>query len=256
MPMPSDTVPPCTLRISDPTLQLQGEQLAAKLAIPLLNSFSESPQLVLTPTRLELQVPSIGGPIFVDFTGGKNAHRRQFGGGRGQPLARAVGLKGGLTPRIIDATAGFGKDAFVFASLGCQVLMIEQQPIIAALVADAMQRAKQHTDTSDIISRLRLHQGDAVTYLAEIAEADRPDVVYLDPMYPAREKSALVKKEMQFLQQLVGTDNNNRELLAVSRQAAIKRVVVKRPKGAEYLADQQPHASIESKNTRYDIYTP
>lgn len=254
--MLSDNTPSCTLRVSEPSLLLQGEQLADALAIPLVNSLSEAPQLVLTATHLELQVPAIGGPILVDFTGGKNAHRRQFGGGRGQPLAKAVGLKNGLTPRIIDATAGFGKDAFVFASLGCQVLMIEQQPVIAALVADAMQRARHHADTSDIISRLRLHQGDAVTYLANLSEADRPEVVYLDPMYPTRDKSALVKKEMQFLQQLVGANNNNNELLAIARQAAIKRVVVKRPRGAEYLADQKPHASIESKNTRYDIYTP
>ena len=80
-------------------------------------------------------------------------------------------------------------------------------------------------------------------------------MVYLDPMYPAREKSALVKKEMQLLHQLVGTDSNSAELLNIARNVALKRVTVKRPKGAEFFADQKPHVSIESKNTRYDIYT-
>src|SRR5690554_1462178 len=254
--MSSTKVPLCSLRVSDLSLTLQGKQLAESLAIPFVNTASETLQLVLTPAHLELHAPAIGGPIIVDFLAGKNAHRRQFGGGRGQPLAKAVGLKGGATPRVIDATAGFGKDAFVLASLGCQVMMVEQQPLIAALVVDAMQRASEQEETAGIISRLQLHQGNAISYLSSLTEADRPDVVYLDPMYPAREKSALVKKEMQLLHQLVGPDSNTAELLDISRKVALKRVAVKRPKGAEYFANQKPHVSIESKNTRYDIYTP
>tara|TARA_R100001591_G_scaffold63702_1_gene73499 strand:+ start:138869 stop:139624 length:756 start_codon:yes stop_codon:yes gene_type:complete len=244
-----------SLAVTNAELDDKAVLLADGLGLPVAPLDIQSAQLVLSPSRLELRVPEIGGPIFIDFTAGKYQHRRQFGGGRGQPLAKAVGLKKGATPYIIDATAGFGRDAFVLASLGCRVTLIEQNPVMAALLADALQRAMDDKAVTEIISRMQLHQGNAIDYLAGLSDTDRPDVVYLDPMYPSRDKSALVKKEMQLLHQLVGPDSNSSELLTVSRDVALKRVAVKRPKGAEFFANQQPHVSIESKNTRYDIYT-
>lgn len=237
------------------TLANTAAAIADQYQLELADLNADTVQLVLTDTRLEIRAPQLGGPIFIDFTAGKNLHRRQFGGGRGQPLAKAVGLKQGLNPHIIDATAGFGRDAFVFASLGCRVTMIEQQPLIAALLEDALKRAQSDAETAQIVSRMQLHHVNAMDYLATLNESDRAEVVYLDPMYPAREKSALVKKEMQLLHQLVGPDNNSEDLLNLARRSALKRVTVKRPKGAEYFAGQKPHVSIESKNTRYDIYT-
>jgi 16S rRNA (guanine1516-N2)-methyltransferase len=236
------TIQITSLAVTDATLSNRAALLAEQLNLELMLPDAEKAQLILTPNRLEIRYPQLGGPVFIDFVSGKNQHRRQFGGGRGQPLAKAVGLKNGA-------------NAFVFASLGCQVTMIEQQPLVAALLADAMQRAQTDAETAQIISRMQLHQSDATKYLASLNEAERPDVVYLDPMYPAREKSALVKKEMQLLHQLVGPDSNSAELLNIARKVALKRVTVKRPKGAEFFADQKPHVSIESKNTRYDIYT-
>lgn len=244
-----------TLAVTDATLSDEASLLAEKYQLELNILDSEKAQVVLTASRLEIRVPQLGGPVFIDFTAGKNQHRRQFGGGRGQPIAKAVGLKKGANPSIIDATAGLGRDAFVFASLGCQVTLIEQQPLVAALLADAMQRAQTDAETAEIIARMQLHHGNAMDYLASLSEAERPDLVYLDPMYPVREKSALVKKEMQLLHQLVGPDTNSEDLLNLARKVALKRVTVKRPKGADYFANQRPHVSIESKNTRYDIYT-
>lgn len=244
-----------SLAVTDPALKGQADIIAEHCGLQLASINTDLPQLVLTDTRLEIRVPDLGGPIFIDFTAGKNQHRRQFGGGRGQPLAKAVGLKKGANPYIVDGTAGFGRDAFVFASLGCRVTLIEQHPVMAALLADALQRAVADDSVAEIISRMQLHQGNAVNYLASLAETDRPDVVYLDPMYPSRDKTALVKKEMQLLHQLVGPDSNSSDLLNMSREVSLKRVAVKRPKGAEFFANQQPHVSIESKNTRYDIYT-
>lgn len=244
-----------SLAVTDAELNNKAILIAPHCGLQVAALDSNIAQLVLSNSRLEIRVPELGGPVFIDFTAGKYQHRRQFGGGRGQPLAKAVGLKKGATPYIIDATAGFGRDAFVFASLGCRVKLIEQNPVIAALLADALQRAVEDHEVKDIISRMQLHQGNAVDYLAGLSETDRPDVVYLDPMYPSRDKSALVKKEMQLLHQLVGPDSNSLDLLNVSREVALKRVAVKRPKGAEFFANQQPHVSIESKNTRYDIYT-
>ncbi len=101
--------------------------------------------LVLTAERLELRKtdePKLGS-IFVDLVGGAVGHRRKFGGGKGQSIAKAVGLNKGSTPRILDATAGLGRDAFVFASLGCHVQMIERNPVVAALLEDGLERARQ-----------------------------------------------------------------------------------------------------------------
>jgi len=202
--------------------------------------------------KLALFPPNTG-PVFVDFMSGKKNHRRQFGGGKGQPLARAV--LAAEHPQIIDATAGMGGDAFVFASLGCQVTMVERSPIIAALLNDALERV-QHTETpeeiQEIINRLSLINEDATKYLT--AQAPVSDVVYLDPMYPEKKKKAATKKEMQALQHLVGPDIDSEKLLAAALKVAQKRVIVKRPKKAPTLTGIQPNASIQSPNTRYDIY--
>ena len=93
-------------------------------------------------------------------------------------------------------------------------------------------------------------------FLTDLPEPNWPDVIYLDPMYPSRDKSALVKKDMQILHQLVGHDATGAELLSIAVQRAKKRVVVKRPKGAPLLNTLKPVAEVVSKNTRYDIYAP
>lgn len=228
------------------------EQLASQLTLTLQPADENLNQLWLSGHGLALNMPSLGKPFYIDFNGGKYDHRRKFGGGRGQPLAKAVGLKQGQNPSVIDATAGFARDAFVLASLGCSVTMIEQNAIMAALLADALSRATQNADTADIAVRMKIHHSNAIQFLTE--NYITADVIYMDPMYPTREKSALVKKDMQLLHQLAGADTDSAELLAVARQKAGKRVVVKRPKGAEFVGEQKPSASIQSKNTRFDIY--
>lgn len=229
----------------------QAQRLAAQLALPLAALDKQQIQLRVGKA-LSLNVPGLGKPFVIDFAGGKYDHRRKFGGGRGQPLAKAIGLKQGKTPEVIDATAGFGRDAFVLASLGCQVTMLEQNGIMCLLLADALKRAGETIAIADIAARMAVHPGNAIDYLNNTAVT--ADVIYLDPMYPSREKSALVKKEMQLLHQLVGADTDSAELLAAARQKAQKRVVVKRPKGADYVGGEKPAASVESKNTRFDLY--
>lgn len=244
----------CSLRVSDPSLTPQGQKLAQALGLPFVSDSSDMLQLVLTPLRLELSAPKIGGPISIDFVSGKNAHRRQFGGGRGQPFARAIGLKKGQNPSIIDATAGFGRDAFVLASLGCQVTLLEQNTLLVALLQNALQRAYDDDDILPIVSRMQVHATESIDFLTALDPTQHPDVIYLDPMYPDREKAALVKKDMQLLHQLVGEDTQSTALLRVALQKACKRVVVKRPKNAGFVAGHRPNVSISSKNTRYDIY--
>lgn len=233
--------------------------LAAELALPQLTELTVPPThlLVLTPQRLELRQlgPDAPGPVFVDFIAGAAAHRRQFGGGRGQPLARAVGLKGAVLPTVIDTTAGLGQDAFVLASLGCTVRMVERSPIIAALLRDGLQRAAQDREIGTWVrERLTLCQADGRDYLRGLEEDQRPDTVYLDPMYPHRRKTALTRKEMRLLRQLVGDDQDTSELLAAALACARRRVVVKRPRLAPALAGPAPHGQIVTPNTRFDLY--
>ena len=213
-------------------------------------------QLVRTEARLELRSTGKGapGPVFIDFVSGKSAHRRQFGGGRGQPLARAVGLKKGETPTILDATAGLGRDAFVLATLGCKVTLIERSPIVHALLADAIERALQDSTVADIVDRFTLINANAIEFMKTLSGDERPDVVHLDPMYPHRDKSALVKKEMRVFRDIVGDDLDSAQLLSAARECALKRVAVKRPIKADYLGGMKPDAEIKSPNTRYDLY--
>ena len=229
--------------------------LSERFALPLSKQLEKTQcQLVVSTQQLAIHAPNLVSPITVDFTQGKSAHRRQFGGGRGQPLAKAIGLKKGATPTIIDATAGYGKDAFVLATLGCQITLLERNPLLAALLEYAIAQAQRDPNIDAIAQRMTLCHKNAIQYLTSLTSDQQPDVIYIDPMYPSRQKSALVKKEMQLLHQIVGPDTDSTQLLAIARQTAIKRVVVKRPKSAQPIADQKPSATVESKNTRYDIY--
>lgn len=212
--------------------------------------------LVLTDEHLELRdlrhTPISA--LYIDFVNGALGYRRQHGGGRRQPLAKAIGLRPGTNPTVLDATAGLGRDAFVLACLGCDVMMTERSPIVAALLRDGLLRAARASETADIVQRLQLIEADAAVFLRSCNRESPPDVVYLDPMYPERKKSALVKKEMQFLHTIVGADTDSTELLETALAHARRRVVVKRPSSAPSLEGPKPQLCIESKNTRYDIY--
>ncbi len=204
---------------------------------------------------LNQQGPDQPGPVRVDFIAGTAAHRRRFGGGRGQPLARAAGMKSGFNPVVCDATAGLGRDGFVLASLGSRVTLCERSPILAALLEDGLQRAVLDSEIGDWISqRLHVQPGDSGDWLKSLDKEQQPDVVYLDPMYPSGKAHVLVKKEMRALQQLLGPDRDSADLLDIALQTAQRRVVVKRPGRAGWLADRKPSMSIESKKTRYDVY--
>ena len=229
-----------------------------ELAEQWLSDHAELPfTLVIRNHQLELKKtdePKLG-TIAVNFVSGAMAHRRQFGGGRGEAIAKAVGVKGNYLPTVIDATAGLGRDAFILASIGCQVTMFERHPVVAALLADGLDRAYQDPTIGQLLQKqLRLIYNSSLHGLS--LYQDKPDVVYLDPMFPHRQKSALVKKEMRIFQQLVGNDLDAEELLEPARRLAKKRVVVKRPDYAPFLANQKPTAEIKTKNHRFDIYTP
>jgi 16S rRNA (guanine1516-N2)-methyltransferase len=250
-------IEPLAIEAGTPEQQAAAQALASEWGFRLEPAPDQAYVLRLTGERLELcsRRDVRSGPVFVDWTGGAAAHRRLFGGGRGQPLARAVGLKSGATPTVLDATAGFGRDAFVLACLGCRVTLLERHPAVAALLLDGLRRACADAEVGALVrERMRVVHGDARQWLAGLAEAERPEVVYLDPMYPERRKSSLVKKEMRALQELLGKDPAADRLLPAALAAARGRVVVKRPMNAPPLNQQPPTMSIRGKQHRYDVY--
>ncbi|WP_127019590.1 class I SAM-dependent methyltransferase [Rheinheimera mangrovi] len=243
------------------TCYLTQPDFPAELAVSLQQQFglhaTESPAgwylcwtgdaLVLRNTELNKQ-----GDILVDFASGAATYRRKFGGGKSEAIAKAVGLtkKPGLT--VVDATAGLGRDALVLASLGAKVTLVERQPAVAALLADGLRRASLDPELAHWLpERMQLVFAPSQQALTQLPS---PDVVYLDPMFPAREKSALVKKEMQAFHQVVGTDDDADALFPLAWQLASKRVVVKRPGYAEFLAGQKPSMQITGKANRFDVY--
>ena len=192
------------------------------------------------------------GPVSASFIGGKTAHRLQFGGGKGQMIAKAVGLNKGVVPSVLDATAGLGRDAFVLASLGCQVTLLERSPVIGELLASALREA-EYSDIGAITLRMKLIQADSTAWLNE-KNSTIADVIYLDPMYPHRDKSSLVKKEMRLFQTLVGEDLDDATLLSAALEKARYRVVVKRPRKGDEILGRKPSLQLIGKSCRYDIY--
>jgi 16S rRNA (guanine1516-N2)-methyltransferase len=233
--------------------------LAEKLSIPLIKNESLEYRYLLISSPNGLALKQTGknnpGPIMVDFTSGSMQYRLRHGGGRNQALARAIGLKKGWQPAVIDATAGLGRDAVVLAYLGCHVHMIERSPILAALLEDGLQRAAGAELTAETVrSRLSFCQADSRDILYKLSQDELPDVIYLDPMYPERTKSSLAKKEMRILRELTGGDRDAAMLLRVALERTRNRVVVKRPRQAPPLNDKSPSHEISGKTSRFDVY--
>lgn len=188
--------------------------------------------------------------MVINFNSGALNHRRQQGGGYGQAVAKACGVKASLKPHIIDATAGLGTDSFILASLGATIDLIERNPDIAEALESAIEKAKATFEIEAIAHRMTLHKGDAKAIIPTLGPVD---VIYLDPMFPHRGKSSLVKKPLRDLRAIVGDDFDNETLLDIACQQA-KRVVVKRPKGASDLSDKAPSYRLEGKSNRFDVY--
>ncbi len=239
--------------------KLRAIDLATKLNLHIseLSHCNSEWLLVFTDYHLELRQHNnqIGGPIYIDFLHGKTAYRQLHGGGKNQLIAKAVGIKSNIKPSILDVTAGLAQDAYVLACLGCKVQMIERSPIIAALIEDGLLRAHQNHEFRNNCDLSLLHI-DSITYLHELIKNNvyAPDVIYLDPMYPSRTKSALVKKELRALREIVGEDNDSPILFDLALLVAKKRVVVKRPKSAPTLNTIKPSIIYQSVNTRFDVY--
>lgn len=245
------------------TFIADAEQLAEELSLSCLEpqqprSVDSASLLLMVGIEglwLQQTGPKAPGPVRVDFVEGQSAHRRKFGGGAGQQIAKAVGLKPGVRPLVADVTAGLGRDAFVLATLGCRVTLVERSPVIAKLLEDGLKRASEHQDLADIVSKMTLVHADSREWLTQQLDSeDAPQVVYVDPMFPHSDKSAEVKKEMRLFRDIIGGDDDADQLLAAALKAAKNRVVVKRPRKAPIIEGPEPGLVLAGKSGRFDIY--
>jgi 16S rRNA (guanine1516-N2)-methyltransferase len=239
-------------------------ELARQLDLPLLPTAADPVEsiqveiaVIVAGGRLQLQQtgPRAPGPIAVDFGSSSMRHRRR--GGHNELLGRAVGVGKKFPLSVLDATAGLGRDSFVLADLGCHVLMCEREPLVAMMLGSALNVPSIDEDPwlSDVIKRLSLDSGDARQLAPDILQG--VDVIYLDPMFPERDKSAAVKKEMALFQRLLhdgGTIEDAGDLLVWAVDQDVARVVVKRPPRAPLLAGREPSHQLRSKAVRYDVY--
>lgn len=233
--------------------QAQADSLAKELSLTTRGKADFALQIDAEGLQLQLLTEKKIGALRVDFVQGVLAHRRKFGGGKGQMIAKAVGIQGSILPTILDATAGLGRDAFLLASLGCFVTMIERHPIIFTLLKDGLARGLANIEVAPIIKCMTLLQGNAIE-LMQNWQYIAPQVIYLDPMFPQRDKTALVKKEMRLFKTLIGADLDTKQLLANALDLASHRVVVKRPRKAVSIEGIDPSYRLEGKSSRYDIY--
>ena len=155
--------------------------------------------------------------------------------------------------RAIDATAGMGEDAFLLAAQGYEVTLYEQNPVIAALLKDALRRARKNMILKERAGRMKLVEGNSVECMEK--QLDPVDVIYLDPMFPARQKSGLINKKLQLIQKLEPPCSAETDLFDAAIKANPSKIIVKRPLKSEFLAGRKPSYTLNGKAIRYDCYT-
>lgn len=168
----------------------------------------------------------------------------------GELLVRAARLKGIEEPTLVDATAGLGQDSLLLAAAGFSVTLIECNPVIAAMLVDAIERARRDPELADAAGRMRVIEGNSLKVLRDLSMP--PDVVYLDPMFPGRSKSAAVKKKFQLLHRLEMPCEDEMTLLEAARAAHPRKIVIKRPIKGPHLAGVKPDYTLRGKAVRYD----
>ncbi len=197
-----------------------------------------------------LQSPRLG-PVYIDFSSADMLYRRKSG--HNEPLGRAIGVKGDKRPRVFDATAGLGRDAFVLADLGCSITLSEQSVPLCYLLDQARELALMSANDKVVkaASRMRVLCGDS-----RQQAIDAFDVIYIDPMFPERGKTAAVKKDLATVQALFGDHllaNDPEDLLVWAMAQPVERVVIKRPVKAPALDTTKPSHSITGKTIRFDV---
>lgn len=204
---------------------------------------------VLKQTDAGLVLSADGMELMADF--GRMLPRARHDRLGRELLIKAARIKGVASPHVLDATAGLGEDSFLLAAAGFEVTLCESDTTIAALLRDGLERAAQVPETAEIVARMTFIEDDSIKVMAALEQA--PDVVYLDPMFPERTKSAAVKKKFQLLHHLERPCDNAEELLQAALATGAKKIVIKRPVKGELLAGAKPSYQVKGKAIRYDV---
>ena len=221
-------------------------QLAETLALPLITQASAEYPFFFraTDNGLALFHQQFKHPLHIALN-----NRRLDSMGKRSLLAKACGLNKHRNLHILDATTGLARDSLALLFLGARVTSLERSPFLFALLQDAHARLSRTQPA--LAANWQLHQADAINYLQQTMTFDG---ILLDPMFPARQKSALVKKEMRIIHELVGNDPDADSLFTQACQQITRRVVVKRPLHAATLQHQAPTHQLTGKTIRYDVY--
>lgn len=173
----------------------------------------------------------------------------------GELLVRTAKIKTlGENPVAVDCTAGLGEDSFLLAACGFKVLLFEYNPVIFALLEDAVKRARVIPELHEISERMTVINEDSISGLKKLGFT--PDLIYLDPMFPSKQKNALTQKKLQMFQQLEMPCMDEKSLLESAISVSPKKIIIKRPLKGPFLSDVKPNYSISGKAVRYDCIVP
>ncbi len=241
-----------------------GEQLANHLKVEQIRKLEEVSKndLVLLYDKEGLSL--VGGKLRLQADFNNMLPRVKDDMWQNELIARAAKIKEGESNlKAMDATAGFGEDSLILAAAGYEVMLYEKDPVIAALLKDCLIRARKIPEIKDMVMRMKLVEGDSIEAMLNMAElkkdetkvvADMPDLIYLDPMFPERQKSSKIKKKFQLIQKLERPCFNGEEMVNAALSLNPKKILIKRPMKAETLGDRTPEFSYKGTSIRYDCF--
>lgn len=141
---------------------------------------------------------------------------------------------------MIDASCGSGKDAIQVWRWGFEVVAFERHPIVYALLWDALRRHP--------LPKFTLHFGSAGEH-----KFNSSDHIMYDPMFlETTKKKSLSRKEIALFKTIVGSDQDQLEVLDKLLHSGASRVVIKRP--LKLVSEPKPNHSFAGKTTRLDVY--
>ena len=186
-----------------------------------------------------------GNKFCINFIEDKLNYHKKKSSMKKELLGRAMG-SGRYGFKILDLSAGLGIDAVFLCQLGFEVVAVERNPLIFLALQHAASQLPEEM-------KIKFVFGSSQSFLEKNAESF--EVIYFDPMFPEKTKSALPRQEMVFFRHLVGADLDADEVVqAAVRRKGVSRVVVKRPLKAPTLY-KKPESQIEGKLVRFDIYS-
>lgn len=241
--------------LNNPCFEEEANKLSSKLGIKIYKEKEAFEGVYLVYGEDFVSLEGDNQIFYGDYENNKTIKRLKHNNLTSELLVKAVKPKnypkGGV---IFDATAGLGEDSLLLAAAGFNVKLFERDEIIAELLKDTIKRARnsEFEELRVAAARMDVIEGDSIKEMEDLAKAFNPDVVYLDPMFPEREKSSLVKKKFQLLHVLEKPCSEEEELLSAALLTGAGKVIIKRPLKGPFLCDKKPSYQIVGKTVRYD----